>query len=133
MDPPSDYNNDQTQETNVKEALDALNLKIGSTNNVWVNSQEPGYENDFFTNENSVKYGIGTAKPDKKLHVDGDVLSQKFNLIMSMKIIIENDNPATSTINQENAAILELINNDPNSSNSNSHFEIANQKNDDEQ
>ena len=43
-------------------------------------------------------------------------------------MIIVNDN---STINQENAAILELINNDPNSSNSNSHFEIANQKNDD--
>ena len=26
-----------------------LNLKIGNSNNVWVNSQEPGYETDFFT------------------------------------------------------------------------------------
>ena len=74
MIPPSDYNNDNTIEENVKDALDAINSKIGSSNNVWVNSQEPGYENDFFTNENNVKYGIGTNKPDRKLHVDGDVL-----------------------------------------------------------
>ena len=74
--------------------------------------------------------GVGTTAPDVRLQIDGNVLAKNTSQY-GTKISVENDEALGTSSLPENAATLELINNDPQTSGSYSHFEISNVKYDD--